>query len=249
GKLAEQAFLILVELGRDADFDVHLQVASAVLAQVGDAFAAQADDSPALGAGGNFDGGVLTVQRGDSELVAQGGLGDVHGHFQQQVVALALEEAVRLNVQHHVQVACHAAAWCRLALTRQPNLKAFVGAGRDLNRHGLLGAHHAATLTLVARVSHDLALAAAAVAQGDIDELPEYRLLHTPDLATALAPWTLDRLRTGLHAVASAARASHVLGQRYLFSRAEDGLFQRQVDVVAQVLAALNSLASSTAAR
>ena len=105
-----------------------LQVAAAVFAQERDAFAADADDAAALGAGGDFQGDLFAVEGGNGELVAERGLGDVDGHLEQQVVALALEEAVRLDVQHDVQMAGYAAARGGLALAVQPQLDAFVGA-------------------------------------------------------------------------------------------------------------------------
>ena len=86
---------------------------------------------------GTFSGDFFAVQGGDGELVAQRGLGDVDRHLEQQVVALALEEAVRLDVQHHVQMAGDAAARGGLALAVQAQLDALVGALRDLDRHGL----------------------------------------------------------------------------------------------------------------
>src|SRR5450755_3840331 len=127
-----------------------------------------------------------------------------------------------------------------LALTVQTELDALVGAGRDIDGDGLLGPYDTTPLTLDTRVRDDLAFAVAAVAQRHIDELPENRLLHAPDLATAFAARALRALAAGLHAATGAARAARMLGQADLFGRAEDGFFERQVHVVTQVLTALH---------
>src|SRR6267143_388709 len=110
-------------------------------------------------------------------------------------------------------MACDTAARRGLTLAGQSNLQAFVRAGRNVDRNGLLGAHDAATLTILTRVGDDLALAGAPIAQRHVDELAEDRLLHAADLAAALAARALDGLAAGLHAVAGAARARHVLGE------------------------------------
>ena len=53
-ELAEEFLLLVAQVRRGAHFDVDLQVAAAVLAQEGDAFAADADDAAALGARGDL---------------------------------------------------------------------------------------------------------------------------------------------------------------------------------------------------
>src|SRR5947209_18436250 len=205
GELAEEFLLLVAEFGGGADLEMHLEVAAAVLAQVGDALAADADDPAALGAGGDLQRQLLAVQGGNRELVAEGGLRDIDRHLEQQVVALALEEAMRLDVQHYVQVARHTAAWGRLALAIHAQLDTLVCAGRDFDHQAGPTANHAATLTLVAGVGDDLPFAVAAIAQRDVDELAKDRLLDAPDLAAAVATRALRRLRAGLHAVARAA--------------------------------------------
>ena len=94
--------MIVGQVGWGADFDVHLQVAAAVLAQERDAFAADADDAAALGAGRDFQRDFFPVESGNRELVAERRLGDVDRHLQQQVVTLALEKPVGLDVQDDI---------------------------------------------------------------------------------------------------------------------------------------------------
>src|SRR5579872_2529577 len=139
-------------------------------------------------------------------------------------------------------MAGHSATGCRLALTVQAQLDAFVGTGWNLDHNRGLLTHDAPATTFGARVRNDLALAIAPIAQRDVDELTKDRLLHPPHLAAALAARALGGLRARLHAAAVALLAGDVFGQRNLFAAAEDGLFQRQMQVVAEVLTALDPL-------
>ena len=53
------------------------------------------------------------------------------GQLQQDVVLLALEQRMRLDVQHDIEAARRAAALARLAFARQADAHAVVHAGRD----------------------------------------------------------------------------------------------------------------------
>src|SRR5712692_3105290 len=146
-------------------------------------------------------------------------------------------------------MAGHAAARRGLALAGQAQLDAFVGAGRDFDRDRLLGPHHTPTLAFAARVGDELTLAIAPIAQRDVDELAEDRLLHAPDLTTAFALRALGALATRLHAAARAARTTGVFGQTDLFARPEDRFFEREVHVIAQILTALDALSRAALTR
>lgn len=71
--------MLVIKVCRNNDFDGDELVAAAAAAEVGDAFAAQAEDGAGLGAFGDvvFD---LAVQRGHLHLGAEGGLDDGDGH-------------------------------------------------------------------------------------------------------------------------------------------------------------------------
>src|SRR6266571_3892377 len=107
----------------------------------------------------------------------------------------------------------------------------------------------AAPLTLGAGIGNDLALAVAPVAQRDVDELAEDRLLDATDLSTTLAAGALRGLAAGLHAAAGALRARGVLGQPDLLAGAEDRFLERDVQVVTEVLAALDALSCAALTR
>src|SRR5207248_1169193 len=139
---------------------------------------------------------------------------------------------VRLDVQHDIQMAGNAAARGGLALTGQAQLNAFVGTRRHVDGYHLLGPNDTAPLTLGAWVGDHLTLAVAPVAQRDVDELAENRLLHAADLTAALAPGALGPLAARFHATTRASRAIGVLGQTDLLARPEDRLFEREMQVV-----------------
>src|SRR3546814_3320413 len=93
-----------------------VQIARIAGAHAADALAAQAESLAGLRAPGNGDLG-LAAQRGHLQLAAQGRRGERNGELAVQVVAVALEDLVRLDVDLDVQVARRAAVDPRLAIT------------------------------------------------------------------------------------------------------------------------------------
>src|SRR5204863_61793 len=113
----------------------------------------------------------------------------------------------------------------------------------DLERPGALDA--ALALARVAGVLHDLAVALAPRASRDVDHLAQHRLADAPDLAPAVALRAGDRLRAGLRAVAAARLAARKDRELDLLGRAEDGLLERDPEVVAEVGAGRRPAAST----
>src|SRR5262249_442460 len=153
--------------------------------------------------------------------------------------ALALEVFVRLDAKRDVEVARRAAARRRLTLARHAHVDAVVHARRDVDGDA---AHVAdAPLPLAARAGRrdDAALAAAAVAEHHVDELPEDGLLDTPDLAGALACGAALRLGAWLGAVAATGRARLPAGNLDVLLAALHRLLEGDGQLVAQVRAAL----------
>ena len=68
-----------------------------------------------LRAGGDFDDRPA-LERRHFDFRAERGLDKAHRHFAEQIVAVALEYFMRLEVQHHVKVARRPAAQPRLAV-------------------------------------------------------------------------------------------------------------------------------------
>src|SRR5690242_20475483 len=68
------------------------------------AFAFESKDSACLSAGMNFNL-LLAFERGNFDFRSQGSLHKADLHFADQVVAFALKDLVRFDVQHHIEIA------------------------------------------------------------------------------------------------------------------------------------------------
>src|SRR2546421_263223 len=88
-----------------------------------------------FGAHADLGGGV---EGGDRDLAAEGSSRDGDRHLAMQVVMVALEYGVRLDVDLHVEVSRRAAVHAGLAFAREPHAVAFVDAGGDLHGERLL---------------------------------------------------------------------------------------------------------------
>ena len=103
------------------------------VAHVAHALAAQTKHLLALGPRGNFDAGA-PIQRRHLDVGAERGLRQAHRHLAVQVIAIALEDGMRLQPHLHVEIARRPAAGAGFALAREPDLVALVHARRHLHR-------------------------------------------------------------------------------------------------------------------
>ena len=129
----------------------------------------------------------LAFQRGDGNGVAQRRLGHVDLHFEDDVVVVALEVGVRLDVERDVQISGRPTTLARLALPRQPDRDAIIDARGDGDFDPPPPVDPALTVTFVAWFCHNRALAVTTRAGDDIDERPQERPLrvaHLPRPAT-----------------------------------------------------------------
>src|SRR6185295_15726057 len=117
-QLAQELALPVREAHRRLDHDLAQEVAGIARTHALDALAAQAEHLAGLRLDRNLDLGAA-VERGNLDLAAQGRLREADRHLAVQVVALALEDAVGLQVHHDVEVAGRAAIHARLALAGQ----------------------------------------------------------------------------------------------------------------------------------
>src|SRR5436190_1576211 len=124
-------------LHRRLDDDVAEEIARLLAAHALDPLAAHAEGFAGLGFGGHADLGGA-VERGDRDLAAEGSGRDGDRHLAMQVVMVALEYGVRLDVDLHVEVSRRAAVHAGLAFAREPHAVAFVDAGGDLHGERLL---------------------------------------------------------------------------------------------------------------
>ena len=217
------------------------QVAGAVAAHRLDALAAQAEQLAGLGAMRDLDE-RLALERGHHDVGAQRRLRKTHRHFAIKIVALALEDGVRAHVHFHVQVARLGARRAGFAFAGKADAVAGIDAGRDLHLQHLFVLHAAVAVAGLAGFGDGLAAATAGRA-GLLHG--EDAALHADLAATAAgtAGFDLAIFRTA----AFAGLAGHQGGHFDALVDAEHGLFEVELDHVAQVGAAARAaLASAT---
>nr|GEU28124.1 hypothetical protein [Tanacetum cinerariifolium] len=229
-KLAQQVFLLVGQLDRRLHCHVAEQVAGKTGTHALDALAFQAEGLARLGAFRNRKR-YFTRQCGHFDFAAQRRLGERDRHFAVQVVALALEHGVRLDVDFHVQVARRPAIGPRFAVAGRADAHAVVDADRDFHFQGLVALDAALARAGGARFRNDLA-GAVALGAGLLDA--EKALLHA-HLAVTGAGGAGDGRRARLGAAAVTGVA--LVPRRHADGRVEavGSLFQRDFEVVAQV--------------
>src|SRR6202023_1954158 len=120
GEAAQQLLLLLREVagGGDVDLDVHHVIAAAAAVEAVDALAAQAEVAAVRGARRDLER-RLAAPGGDLDQGAEDGLliGDRQARV--DVGAVAPEVLVRLDREHHVEVAGRAAVAAVLALAAE----------------------------------------------------------------------------------------------------------------------------------
>src|SRR6202034_2397059 len=155
-----------------------------------------------------------------------------------QVVALPLEDRVRLLHHLEEQVAGGAAAGAGLALARQLDVGAALAPGRDPHLHRPPAADPAVAVALRARPGQHGAVAAAVRAGLAGHHLAEEGPPDLADLAPALADLARRRVRAWRGALTGAGRADHRGVHRQLAGRAERALRQVELDPDRRVPAA-----------
>ena len=164
----------------------------------------------------------------------------VNGHVQlvDEVVALALESLVGADLHVDVEVAVAPAADAGGAASSEPQRRAGVDAGGNVDRVRLVLDLAALAAAIRARLLDDLAHAAALRARAGGDHLAEDRLAHAAHLTGAAALGA--RLRTGAgrgaRGLARLARDRGANGDRVL--TAEHGPFEVDLGHHLEVLAA-----------
>src|SRR5262249_53667534 len=156
----------------------------------------------------------------------------------------ALEHRVRLDLHHHVEVAGGAAVDAGLAAARQADAVTVVDPRGDFHRQRLVLLDAAAAAAGGAGVGDHLA-GAVALGAGLLDR--ETPLLHA-HLALALAGGAGGGLGAGLGAAALAGAAFLEGGHADAGLGAARRVFQRDLEVVAQVGAAVDAGALAAAA-
>jgi hypothetical protein len=238
GELKQKVFLFAGEAGGRHDLCAYQHVATARTAQVGNAEPFEREDVAVLSAGGNVQR-PGSIERGYLNLVSQGRLREVDAEVVDDVVLIAPEELVVLHAQQDVQVAPGAAVASHLAFARQAYLGAALDATGDPHVQSVGHLLAAGAPAFSARVRHHAALAAAAAAGCDVNELAEDTALDAPHLTAAAAGGALLHVGAGLRPQALAGRAQLRTLNLDLFLTAEDGLLEGDDETYAQVGAPL----------
>src|SRR6266567_7373655 len=229
-EFAQQLPLLLGQIDRSLDDDVAQQIALFPAAHAANAFAAQPEYLSRLGLGGDPDP-CRTVQRRDFDVSAEGRRREADRHLAMQVVVVALEHGVRLDLDLHVEVACRTAVHPGLAFSREANAVAVVDSRRNFHGERFLLLYARGAVAARAGFRDDFS-GPVTVRARLLDG--EKSLLHAY-LAVPFAGRAGSRLGSGLGARALAGFAIFVRRNSNPGFGAARRLLQRDLEVVAQV--------------
>src|ERR1039458_112131 len=236
GELMQLRLLRTVQMRRHLDLDANVQIALAIALQIFHAAAFESQQRAGLRAGGNFDRRTA-FERRHFNLRAQRGLHKTHGNFAEQIVAVARKNFVALDVQENIQIAGRPAAKTGLAVALRTQTRSALDARRNAQLDLGRALFFAVAVTRLARFFEQAALAFAMRARLR-DAENAARRQHLAASAAGRAGFQFGaRLRAG--AVAGFALVELRDGN-FLFT-AERGFFQRDLQVVAQIVAALRA--------
>src|SRR5690606_30802826 len=178
----------------------------------------------------------VTVERRHLDRAAERRRREADRHLARQVLTVAREDRVRLHDDVDVEVTRRPAVTARLALARQPDAVAVVDACRHLDRKRPDLADDTRARAIGARLL-DARTRAAADRARLLDR--EKALLHT-HVAVAGARRARDALRAGRRPRAVARSARDPARNLDLDRVARDRLLERELELVAQVSAAVH---------
>src|ERR1019366_1303146 len=184
---------------------------------------------------------MLTIDSRDGDRVAEHRLRHRHRELVQQVLTTPHEVRMWFHAEPEVQVAGGAATWAGLAFAGQSQRHVIVDAGGNGHLDGVPPLDTALATADRARIRDHLSLAVTRRARRDAGDLAEDRLHRPAHLSTALAGRALRG--AGARFGAGAAALGALRRPRYLDSPlgAEDRLLEGDLDVHAQVVAALRT--------
>ena len=237
--MLEQLLLVFGEFLRRHRLHCHPDVTAAAPRHVGHALAAQAEGRAGLRAFGNLDG-LVAVNAMHLDLAAECERREREGHGAVQVVAVALEELVVLHEDHHVEIAGRTALGARFAFAGQAQALSGGNPGRNLHRQLARLLNRAAAPAGLAGLGDHLAGAAALAASARHGE----EALLKADLAGAAAAWAGGRRGAGRRAGSLAGVAGFLARDLDVRLDALGRLLELDLEVVAEVGAALRSAAA-----
>src|SRR5271154_388216 len=235
GELGQELALTTGQTLRRLDIELHEEVARIARAQHRHAFAPQPQLPSGLCALGNADPRLGSVERADGEFAPERCLHHRDRHPAIEVGAVALEERMRLDGEKNVKVAGRPAPHSRLALAGETNAGAVLDAGGNIDRERALPGPAAGAGAFVARI-FDRLPAAVTGGAGAFDGEEALLRAHPPMAAAGLAGY---RLGAGAGAGAGAGFAGHRSRHSDRGGLAAKRLFERDLEIVAQVRAPL----------
>src|SRR5579863_2685696 len=214
-----------------------MQVSAATAADERHAAPANPHDLPRLRSGRHFED-LLAVERLDTDLRAERGLGHRDVLRSEQVRACPFETRVCGDAKVDVQVAGNTAARSRSACAGDAQRRPVVDARRDVDGHrALIGAPTIAAAVLTAAFDHLSDPVTGGTGKGR-HHLTKEGLADATDLALAAALATSDGERPRLGAGAATRLTSHVAAESDRHLRPENGAFEAQIEAHLDVLAA-----------
>src|SRR5690606_812870 len=243
-EFSQQFFLLAGEIDRSLHRHAAEQVTACATAHRLDALVAQTKDTAGLRLRRDLQR-HLSIERGHDDRAAQRGRDETHRHFTGQMLAVALEDLVRLHVHLDIEVTGRTTVAAGLTFTRQADAITAVHAGRNLHRELARAAHAPLPEAGIAGILHHLATAAAT--RTGLLEVQHAAHGHA-HLAGAIAGVAGGRIGALGRAGTMAGLALGKPGHLDLDTGAEHGLRQGQRELVAQVGAAEYLRAAAAAA-
>src|SRR5581483_11195755 len=173
----EQAALLVGEVARNGDVDEYAVIAMAEALQHRHALATQDAHLARLNAGCELELD-RSVERLDGDRRADGGLHDRQVDLRVDVVALANETWIGLDMHQHVDVARAPSERACVTLAGEADALPVMDAGRNVDRHLAALDDAPGPVAVAARVLDDLAASVALRARVRADELSEHAARH-----------------------------------------------------------------------
>src|SRR4029079_2127233 len=233
-QLGERLALLVVEILRDLDLELVVDVAALARGRPRRPFAAEPLDGPVLGPGCDPDP-LRATQRRHLDVGAADSLAERDRHLDLEVaVGPAVEDRRGRHPGRHEQVPGRSAERSVLALAGEPDPRPVLDAGGDVDAVALALQRQPGAAAVGARMLDDLA-AAAALGTGLADREEALTLrIDAPPLAARAD----DRLGPRRRSVAVAGRAGRLLRHRDRDLRALHRLLEAERDLSLEVATA-----------
>src|SRR6266516_2267438 len=186
GKLLEQTFLFRGQAGWRHHFDDNVLIAASAAVYYRYPHPLEAERAITLCTSRNLEIRCLAIHCRHFNLVSEGCLSKADRQFIQNVVALPLEELVRLYRENNIQVARSATTGANFTFASDTHINAIIYASRDIHYHATIVPHAALATTFFTRGSNNTSLASTTFTHRDVDELTENGLLYTAYLTSTL---------------------------------------------------------------